>query len=146
MIGRLAAHVGRIAAWNAERLAARTRRNAILAAVAGLLGVTAYGTVLVGGTLWLSELIGLPGALAIVGTVAAALAALVAAIAVAVNANERRHEAEVRRQSAETVSAALAAVPVLKGSNLALVTAAGAALAYLWLGKSESGSHQDRTD
>lgn len=134
MIGRLATHVGRIAAWNAERLAARTRRNAVLAAISGLLGITAYGAVLVAGTLWLAGAIGMPGALAVVGVVSAALAALVAALAVAINATERRHEAEVRRESAQTLSAALTALPMLKRSNLALVTAAGAALACYVLG------------
>lgn len=134
MIGRLATHVGRIAAWNAERLAARTRRNVFLAAVFGLFGATAYGAVLVAGTLWLAGQLGLPGALAIVAVVSAALAILVAAVAVAINATERRREAEVRRASVETVSTALTALPMLKGSNLAVMAAAGAALAYFALG------------
>ncbi|WP_193183058.1 hypothetical protein [Nisaea sediminum] len=138
MIGRLAAHIGRIAAWNAERLAARARRNVVLAAVSGLFGATAYGAVLVAGTLWLAGQLGLPGALAIVGVVSAALAVLVATIAVAINATERRREAEVRRASAETVSTALTALPMLKGSNLAVMAAAGAALAYFALGNNGS--------
>lgn len=142
MIGRLATHVGRIAAWNAERLAARTRRNALLAATSGLFVVTAYGAMLVACTLWLTDKIGLTGALAVVGVASAALAALVAVTAAAINATERRREAEVRRASVETVSAALTAAPLLKGSNLAVMAAAGAALAYYVLGdqNADSGS------
>jgi hypothetical protein len=138
VIGRLATHVGRIAAWNAERLAARTRRNLVLAAVSGLFGTTAYGAVLIAGTLWLAGKLGLPGALAVVGVVSAALAVLVAAIAMSINATERRRESEVRRASAETVSTALTALPMLKGSNLAVMAAAGAALAYFAIGHNGS--------
>lgn len=142
MIDRLATHAAQIASWNAGRLASRTKRNAVLYGLTVLFGVTAYGAAVAAGGLWLAERLDAIAALCIVMLVSGALALAVWAITSAVSAHERRHEAEIRRQSMNAVTAALAVGPVLGNTKPLLLALAGAGLAYLAV----SGDSSDAQD
>ena len=126
MLDRLASHATRIAAWNAGRLAVRTKRNTALYGLAILFGLTAYGAAVAAGGLWLAERVDAIAALGILVLVSIAVWTITAAV----SAYERRHEAEIRRQSLSAVSAALAVAPIIGRSSPLLLALAGAGLAY----------------
>tara|TARA_R110000868_G_scaffold51659_2_gene163332 strand:+ start:1238 stop:1678 length:441 start_codon:yes stop_codon:yes gene_type:complete len=130
VLDRLASHATRIAAWNAGRLAVRTKRNTALYGLAILFGLTAYGAAVAAGGLWLAERVDAIAALGILVLVSGSLAIAVWTITAAVSAYERRHEAEIRRQSLSAVSAALAVAPIIGRSSPLLLALAGAGLAY----------------
>jgi len=142
VLDRLATHAAQIASWNAGRLASRTKRNAVLYGLTVLFGVTAYGAAVAAGGLWLAERLDAIAALCIVMLVSVALALAVWVITSAVSAHERRHEAEIRRQSMNAVTAALAVGPVLGNTKPLLLALAGAGLAYLAV----SGGSSDAQD
>lgn len=145
MLDRLVSHIANIAAWNTGRLAARTRRNAALYGLAILFGLTAYGAAVAAAGIWLAQRLDLLAALGILVLVSGALAVLVWAVTAAVSAHERRHEAEIRRQSLNTVSAALTMAPAIGRSKPLLLALAGAGLAYFALSGSsdDAGEGQD---
>ena len=142
MLDRLATHAAQIASWNAGRLASRTKRNAVLYGLAIVFGLTAYGAAVAAGGLWLAERLDAIAALGILVLVSGALALAVWVITSVVSAYERRHEAEIRRQSLNAVTAALAVGPVLGNTKPLLLALAGAGLAYFAM----SGGSVDEQD
>tara|TARA_E500000318_G_scaffold511_2_gene648 strand:+ start:30385 stop:30831 length:447 start_codon:yes stop_codon:yes gene_type:complete len=145
MLDRLATHATQIASWNAARLVSRTKRNTVLYGLAILFGLTAYGAAVAAGGLWLAERLDAIAALGILVLVSSALALAVWVITSVVSAYERRHEADIRRQSMNAVTAALAVGPVLGNSKPLLLALAGAGLAYFAM-TADSGEEQDDVD
>lgn len=145
MLDRLATHAAQIASWNAGRLASRTKRNAVLYGLAIVFGLTAYGAAVAAGGLWLAERLDPIAALGILVLVSGALAVAIWAITGAVSSYERRHEAKVRRQSMNAITAALAVGPVLGNTKPLLLALAGAGLAYLAF-SDRSGDAEEEQD
>lgn len=125
LLGDLAGFVG----MEAQKVARHTRRNAILFALAGLLGLTAYVAAIVAASIYASAIYG-PVATAIVVCLAAILLMLVVlAVQRAAHIRDQRQAARTNAQLKSMATLGAALVPALvKSGALGWTAAAGGAI------------------
>lgn len=129
-----------IARFEVNSSLAQVRRDSILAALAGLLLLTAYGLGVAALSIFTAGYLGTVGALIVVAG-AAALLGIVALIAMKVS--DRRERARRRRRADALASAGIGLVPIVLRSHPLVLAAAAGGLAYL---AHVTGSGEDDAD
>lgn len=140
-MGSLAALLSGVVLTDISTVVARTKRNAIFIAIAGVFFLTAYVFLLVAGTIALSDAYGMIPATLIMGGVFIAIAVVLFIIMSAMASAEKRRAAERRRQSQLKTNVAMTtALTVFRRKPL---VAAGVAMAVGALLGVTRGRHDD---